>query len=129
KDDANLTATGAVLGTPAYMAPEQARGEKVDHRTDLFSLGVTLYRMATGRSPFRGPSAMAVLLALTTQEPVPVRELAPHLPPAMADLISRLMSKDPSGRPQSAAEVSAAVRRIVTGLQAERTATPSGGPV
>jgi serine/threonine protein kinase len=120
KDDAQITASGAILGTPAYMAPEQARGERVDHRADLFSLGVTLYRMATGKLPFSGPSAMAVLIALTTETPKPVRELSPGLPPAVAELIERLMSKDPAGRPQSAAEVVAAVRRIVKDLQAKK---------
>src|SRR5215207_9227721 len=68
--DAELTKSGAVVGTPAYMSPEQARGEKVDRRTDLFSLGAVLYRLCTGRPPFNGPNAMAVLTALATQEPV-----------------------------------------------------------
>ena len=113
KDDAQLTATGAILGTPAFMAAEQARGERVDHRSDLFSLGVTLYRMATGKMPFNGPDTMAVLIALTTETPTPACTLAPKLPPALTNLIDRLMSKDPAGRPQSAAEVSASVRQIV----------------
>ena len=84
--EAQLTASGAILGTPAYMAPEQARGEKVDHRADLFSLGATLYRAATGRLPFDGTTPLAVVIALTTEEPTPVRDLAPGLPPALADL-------------------------------------------
>jgi serine/threonine protein kinase len=122
RDDAQLTASGAILGTPAYMAPEQARGETVDHRADLFSLGVVLYRMATGQPPFQGASAMAVLVSLITDTPLPVATLAPNLPPALAGLIDRLMSKDPAGRPQSAAEVAAAVRQIVKDAQAQ---TPS----
>jgi serine/threonine protein kinase len=119
RDDAQVTASGAILGTPAYMAPEQARGEKADHRADLFSLGVTLYRAATGRLPFDGPTPMAVLIALTTETQISVSVLAPHLPQALADLIDRLMCKAPSGRPQSAAEVSAAVRQIVQELKAK----------
>ncbi len=110
--DSQITSSGAILGTPAYMAPEQAKGEHTDHRADLFSLGVTLYRMATGRLPFNGTNAMAVLIALSTEEPVPVRELAPRLPPAVAELIERLMCKAPCGRPQSAAEVCAQVREF-----------------
>ncbi len=121
KEDVQITASGAILGTPAYMAPEQARAEKVDHRADLWSLGVMLYRMAAGRLPFRGPNAMAVLIALTTETPPPVRTLNPNLPPALADLIDQLMSKDPAGRPQSAAEVSAAVRQIVKDVQAKKS--------
>jgi serine/threonine protein kinase/Leucine-rich repeat (LRR) protein len=131
QDDVQITASGAILGTPAYMAPEQARGEKVDHRADLFSLGVMLYRMATGKLPFKGPSAMAVLIALTTETPTPVRELAPNLPPALATLIERLMSKDPANRPQSAAEVAALVREIAKDLQAKKahsTATTAVPP-
>ncbi len=120
-EDAQITAPGQSPGTPAFMSPEQARGLKVDHRADLWSLGVTLYRMATGRLPFGGPSAMAVLIALTTETPPPVRELAPDLPPALAELIVRLMAKDPAGRPQSAAEVAATVRQIAKDLQAGET--------
>ena len=122
-DDTNVTASGAILGTPAYMAPEQARGERVDFRADLFSLGVTLYRMATGRVPFQGPNAMAVLIALTTETHEPVAQLAPHLPPALAALIERLMCKNPAERPASAAEVASAVKRLVREHQGR---VPSG---
>jgi serine/threonine protein kinase len=124
--DAQVTASGAILGTPAYMSPEQARGERSDHRADLFSLGATLYRTATGRLPFDGPTPMAVLIALTTETQLSVSVLAPNLPQALADLIDRLMCKDPAARPQSAAEVSATVRQIVQELKAKRTAaTPT----
>ena len=128
KDDSQLTASGAILGTPAYMAPEQARAEKVDHRADLFSLGVMLYRMATGKMPFLGANSMAVLIALATETPTPVRTLNPNLLPALADLIERLMCKDPAGRPQSAAEVSAAVRQIVRELQSKPSTTSVAAP-
>jgi serine/threonine protein kinase len=124
-DEAQLTAVGAVLGTPAYMAPEQARGEKLDPRADLFSLGVVLFRMATGEKPFRGQTAMAVLIALTTQSPPPVRTLAPTLPSALAQLIDQLLCKDPAGRPDSAADVGARVRQIVKDLQARKAAAAS----
>jgi serine/threonine protein kinase len=121
-EDVQVTASGTILGTPAYMAPEQARGERVDHRADLFSLGVMLYRMATGRLPFAGTNAMAVLTALATVTPPSARTRNRNLPQAASDLIDRLLSKDPAGRPQSAAEVAAAVRQIVRELQARKSA-------
>jgi serine/threonine protein kinase len=119
-----ITASGAILGTPAFMAPEQARGEHVDARADLFSLGVTLYRMAAGRPPFDGPTPMAVLIALTTDTPPKARMAAPALPPNVADLIDRLMAKDRGGRPSSAADVSAAVRGIGGQPISKRSRTP-----
>jgi tRNA A-37 threonylcarbamoyl transferase component Bud32 len=103
--DVHLTTSGAVVGTPSYMAPEQARGEKIDHRADLFSLGVILYRMSTGQQPFRGPTAMSVLFAAATERPEPLSALRPDLPPELVDLIARLMQKDPGARPHSADEV------------------------
>jgi serine/threonine protein kinase len=124
KEEAQITASGAILGTPAYMAPEQARGEKVDHRADLFSLGATLYRMATGRLPFDGPTPMAVLIALTTEAPLPLRETAPGLLPELAGLIDRLMSKKREDRPQSASEVAARVRQISDALQSRKRIPP-----
>ena len=124
QSDAQLTASGAVIGTPAYMAPEQARGEKMDHRSDLFSLGVTLFRMATGRAPFRGTNAVAVMIALTTETPPPVCTINPDIPPALAALIDRLLCKSPAGRPQSAAEVATIVRVIIKDLTGPKPASP-----
>jgi hypothetical protein len=109
-DDQHLTQTGAVVGTPAYLAPEQARGEAADARSDLFSLGCLLYRMATGALPFQGKDTMSTLLALTMQDPTPPRELNPDLAPALNDLILRLLAKDRDQRPGSARVV---VRMIV----------------
>ncbi|MBO0700391.1 MAG: SUMF1/EgtB/PvdO family nonheme iron enzyme, partial [Zavarzinella sp.] len=100
-----LTQSGAIVGTPAYMAPEQARGQAVDARSDLFSLGAVLYRMATGRTPFSGSDTMSVLMSLATDTPEHPLRLNPGLPPALADLIVRLLQKDPAKRPQSAREV------------------------
>ncbi len=123
-----LTASGMILGTPAFMAPEQARGEKVGPRADLFSLGVMLYQMAAGRLPFDGPTVMAVLTALATVDPPAVKTLNPGLPPALSELIARLMSKDPAGRPASAAGVAAEIRQIVKALQPKKAEPPAPGP-
>ncbi|MBL8865010.1 MAG: serine/threonine protein kinase, partial [Planctomycetia bacterium] len=77
--DVELTKSGVVVGTTAYMSPEQAQGERVDARSDLFSLGVLLYRLSTGQLPFPGNTTMAVLMALGTKDPIPVRSLKPEL--------------------------------------------------
>jgi tRNA A-37 threonylcarbamoyl transferase component Bud32 len=104
-DGSALTLAGAVLGTPAYMAPEQARGGTVDGRADLFSLGAVLYRMATGRKPFAGLEVTVVLASLQNDEPTPPRALNPAVPPALSGLILRLLAKDPEDRCQTAQEV------------------------
>jgi serine/threonine protein kinase len=110
-----LTQSGAVLGTPAYMAPEQASGQPVDARADLFSLGCVLYHLTAGRQPFDGHSAMAILSKVMTAEPTPLSELCPSLPPALTRLIELLLSKDPDRRPASAREVAAALQAIAGG--------------
>jgi serine/threonine protein kinase/WD40 repeat protein len=114
--DAELTKSGVVVGTPAYMSPEQARGQKVDHRTDLFSLGAVLYRLCTGQLPFDGPNVMAVLMALGSDDPTPVRELNPAVPESLAQLIHQLLTKKPDARPQTAAEVAKRLRGILDQL-------------
>ncbi|OWK39915.1 protein kinase domain-containing protein [Fimbriiglobus ruber] len=110
--DTQLTRDGVVIGTPAYMAPEQAAGRPVDHRADLFGLGCVLYRMCTGRLPFPATDVLAILTALATREPLPVREINPAAPPALAALVHRLLAKDPARRPASAEEVATALRGI-----------------
>jgi hypothetical protein len=125
--DVELTGSGVIVGTPAYMSPEQARGVKVDGRSDLFSLGAVLYRLCTGRLPFDGPTAMAVLTALAADDPRPVRELNPAVPAPLADLIHQLLAKDPAGRPATADDVVRRLRTIATDLVAP-TAGVAGGP-
>jgi serine/threonine protein kinase/formylglycine-generating enzyme required for sulfatase activity len=108
--DAELTKSGAVVGTPAYMSPEQARGLKVDHRTDIFSLGTVMYRLLTGKNPFAGENIMAVLMALGMEEPTPIRELNPNVPEAVVSFVMRMMAKKPEDRPQTALEVAQGLR-------------------
>jgi serine/threonine protein kinase len=124
--EVELTKSGAVVGTPAYMSPEQARGQKVDHRSDLFSLGAVLYRLGTGRLPFEGPTTMSVLMALGTEEPVPVRELNPAVPAPLAAVIHQLLAKKPGDRPASADEVVKRLRAIANGTA---VAAPLAEPV
>ena len=101
----HVTARGAVIGTPAAMSPEQARGERVDHRSDLFSLGVVLYQMATGMVPFRGRSGADIVSAILSTAHVPASELNPAVPPRLSALIDRALAKDPSERYQSAPQL------------------------
>ncbi len=111
-DETHLTQTGAIVGTPAYMAPEQAHGEAVDARCDLFSLGCVLYRVGTGELPFKGRDTMSVLLALTQDQPRPPGELNAELPPALSELILKLLAKKRDERPPSAEAVVAAIQAI-----------------
>jgi serine/threonine protein kinase/formylglycine-generating enzyme required for sulfatase activity len=104
-DDISITRTGEVAGTPEYMSPEQADAGTVDPRSDLFSLGSVLYAMCTGRSPFRAESTMRAMRRVCEDRPRPIREVNPDAPPWLADLIDKLLEKDPSNRIQTAAEV------------------------
>jgi WD40 repeat protein len=116
-DDASLTQSGTVAGTPQYMAPEQARGEAVDHRADLFSLGSVLYALCTGRAPFRASGTMAVLKRVCEDAPRPIREINPEVPDWLAAIIARLHAKDPADRLQSPAEVAELLSAHLAPLQ------------
>jgi serine/threonine protein kinase len=116
-DDARLTQYGTLAGTPAYMAPEQARGEPMDRRSDLFSLGSVLYAMATGRAAFRGESSVEVLRRVSDGDPTPVRELNPEIPEWLAEIIGRLHAKDPADRFPSAGELADLLERHLARLQ------------
>ena len=104
-DDASLTQSGMIVGTPMYMAPEQARGDPVDYRADLFSLGSVLYAMVTGRPPFRASNSLAVLKRVSEDTPRPVREIIPEVPEWLCEIIARLHAREPGDRFQSASEV------------------------
>ncbi|HMF18731.1 MAG TPA: protein kinase [Gemmataceae bacterium] len=104
-DDASLTQSGVLSGTPMYMAPEQAKGESIDHRADLFSLGSVMYVMATGRPPFRASTTFGVLKRVAEETPRPIREVIPEVPVWLCDIIGKLQAKKPEDRFQSAREV------------------------
>ncbi len=104
-DDASITDSGVVLGTPHYMSPEQARGEASDHRSDLYSLGSVLFAMCTGQPPFRAESTVAVLRKVSDEPPRSIRELNPEIPEWLAATVARLMAKDPEARFQRASDV------------------------
>jgi serine/threonine protein kinase len=97
----SLSQVGLVVGTPAFMAPEQARGEGVDYRADLFSLGCVLYWLCTGRLPFQGTDLLSTLTALATHDPEPPKMIAADVPSALSDLVMELLHKEPSRRPAS----------------------------
>jgi serine/threonine protein kinase len=124
-EDAHLTQSGMIVGTPSYMAPEQAKAEAVDARCDLFSLGCLLYRMSTGKLPFRGKSVTAVLLAVTSATPVPPRDLNPSLPPAFSALVLSLLEKSAADRPDSAQAVWDALEWIKNGAHDEPEESPA----
>ncbi len=104
-DDASMTQSGVVAGTPLFMAPEQAQGQPVDHRSDLFSLGSVLYAMATGRPPFRSSTMMGVIRRVCDDQPRPIREINPDIPDWLCGIIDRLLAKNPAERFQTADEV------------------------
>lgn len=116
-DDASLTHSQVIAGTPQYMAPEQANGQVVDHRADLFSLGSVMYAMCTGVLPFRAENTMATLRAVSESEPRPIRQLNPEVPQPLVDIIGRLHAKDPGDRFQSAEELERALADELAQLQ------------
>ncbi len=122
-DDASLTKTGIIAGTPQYMSPEQARGEAVDQRSDLFSLGSVLCAMCTGHPPFRAETSYGVLRRITDEEPRPIREINPDIPDWLCGIVAKLMSKRPDDRFQLAGEVAALLEQCLAHVQ-QPTAVP-----
>ncbi|MGE3805367.1 MAG: bifunctional serine/threonine-protein kinase/ABC transporter substrate-binding protein [Gemmataceae bacterium] len=115
-----LTAAGTIMGTPNYMAPEQARGDDVDARCDLFSLGCVLYHMSSGLMPFDGPSITAILTALAAEQPKNLRKLNPELPESFVALVEELLAKKREDRPESARVVVEALRSLEDGRSVPR---------
>ena len=116
-DDSSVTQDGVLTGTPQYMAPEQARGEMVDQRADLFSLGSLLYAMSTGRPPFRGDSSAAVVRQVCDTDPASIRSLNPDIPGWMEGIVRKLHVKDQTQRFQTAAEVADLLEQCLAHLQ------------
>src|SRR5262249_42236481 len=115
--DASLTQSGYIAGTPLYMSPEQARGEPLDHRTDLFSLGSVLYALCSGHPPFRAANPMAVLKRVCDDTPRRLRETNPGIPACPEAIISRLQRKAPGDRFATAQEVADQLSRCLAQLQ------------
>jgi eukaryotic-like serine/threonine-protein kinase len=110
--DSNMTATGMVMGSPAYMAPEQLRGAKVDARCDVFALGAVFYELLSGLRAFPGKGLTAIMMAVVGTQPKPLAECAPSVPPPIAFVVGRCLRKDPAERYRTAGELHAALEAL-----------------
>ncbi len=122
--DASHTRTGMLLGTPAYMSPEQLVGQHVDGRSDLYALGVLLFQLLCGRLPFEGATLAAMMKQIVNDPAPPLRELRPDLPETLATLLARTMAKDRASRPADGAEIAQALRAIATEMATQEGVPP-----
>jgi serine/threonine-protein kinase len=122
----HLTQEGITLGTPMYMSPEQVRGKALDHRSDLYSMGVTFYHMFAGVTPFRGESALAVALKHVQETPASLAVHRPDLPQPLVDLVMRLMAKEPEKRPATAKELLREIARVRDTVAPTQAGLPVG---
>jgi serine/threonine protein kinase len=127
-DDASVTQTGTVAGTPMYMSPEQAEGVTIDHRSDLFSLGTVLYAMCTGHPPFRASGTHAVLKRVIDATPRPIQEINNEIPDWLCDIIAKLHAKEPADRFQTAKEVAELLSEKLASWQSTGRADGSNVP-
>ncbi len=125
---ATMTQTAQVIGTAQYLSPEQARGERVDARSDLYSAGCLLYELLTGRPPFLGDSPVAIAYQHVRENPVPPSRIDPEVPPWADAIVLRAMAKDPGERYQSAAEMRADIQRALSGMPVSGPRTGGYGP-
>ena len=123
---AQLTTEGMVVGTPQYMSPEQATGERADDRSDIYGLGIVLYQMLTGAPPFDGESAQQILMKQATVEPVPIRQVRNDVPEALAVVLHRMLEKDPAQRYQTAEDASQAIIQALPSAARERVKVRPG---
>ena len=128
-DRHHVTQPGVTMGTPLYMSPEQARGQAMDHRSDLYSLGVTYYHMLAGHPPFRAETALALAMKHVADVPVDLSVHRPDLPPDLCRLVMRLMEKLPADRYQSAAEMLRDLAKVRESLQISALAAASGATI
>ena len=122
---ATMTQTAQVIGTAQYLSPEQARGERVDARSDLYSTGCLMYELLTGRPPFTGDSPVAIAYQHVRENPVPPSRLDPSLPPWADSIVLKAMAKSPADRYQSAAEMNADIQRAASGMQVAAAMQPT----
>src|SRR5579883_20818 len=128
-EDAGLTNSGIVLGTADYLSPEQARGETLTASSDLYSLGVVMFEMLTGRPPFVGPTAVSIAMQHASANPPTLRQFNPHIPPAIEQLVLRTLQKEPEDRFSSAAEMQQALRQCAREIaRTTRPVSPAGQP-
>jgi len=116
---------GVVTGTPAYMAPEQVRGEPADRRSDIFAFGILLYELVSGTNPFQRAGIEATFVAILREPPAALRDQRPAMPPALDALVTRLLAKDPAARPQSFADVRGILRQLSGDLSSSTSLAPA----